>query len=322
MKIDIRPERVSDYFPVADMYFQAFADVFGPAEFVSEVVLVDLYRHAPTFDPELSLVAEIDGRVVGHVLFFPHDMVLGGGSVKAAFLAIVGVLPRWQKCGIGGRLIERGLDIAREKGCDISLVLGHVKYYTRFGYHTDMFGECWLEVGKEQLGGGEELEAAPVRTGHVAALQAMWREWHGSTDLAIIPGNSIVDWATYAKHVAASVFLRRGKVVGYARYDQGKPQQPGCVLAASSEDAKAVLDWLLSRQEAGKEQLIKVPVHPDSTVARQWLTGSGHSRPWDVSMLVVLNPACKEAKAYINEVKTKKRTIGLMMWPALLTSVE
>ena len=322
MEVKVRPERGSDYFPVADIYLQSFADVFGPAEYVCETVLMDIYRHAPTFDPELSLVAEVDGEVVGHILFFPHPMKLSGENVQAVFLAMMGVLPRWQKQGIGGRLISTGLDIARQKGGDISLVLGHSKYYPRFGYKPDMFGECWVEVERENLVLPDNLEVAPVRAVHVPQLQKMWDVWHGRSDLAIIPGDSIVDWATYAKHVAASVFMMDGHVCGYARYDRGNPQQPGCVLADSPGSARAVLAWLLQRPEAHSAGQIKVPVHPDSAVAREWLEGKSHTRRWDASMAMVLNPACRAAVDYVREVEAKKRPIGLMIWPAVVTSAE
>jgi predicted N-acetyltransferase YhbS len=90
--------------------------VFGPAEFVSEVVLLNAYRTAPTFDPELSLVAEAQGQIVGHTLFIPNTIMLAGEPV-AAFLAIAGVRPELQKQrGIGTRLAEEGLGLPEPRG--------------------------------------------------------------------------------------------------------------------------------------------------------------------------------------------------------------
>lgn len=318
MRINIRPERVDDYNGIADMYFQAFADVFGPAEFVSEVVLVDVYRHAPSFDPELALVAEVDGKVAGHIIYFPHAMMMGGEKVDCAFLAIVGVLPQLQKLGIGARLIEAGLERAMAKGYCLSVVLGHETYYPRFGYKTKMWGTCEVKVKREDISGqAQNINAKPVRNNHIPQLQQMWQTWHGETDLAIVPGNSISEWSTHAKHVKAEVFLNANDdVVGYARYQS--PEAPGCLLAKSSEDLQDILAWLLAKAEGKGE--ITLPVHPQSEVGT-WAKGEKILKPWDVGMLMELNANPQVAK-YIQDVEAGDRSIGLMLWPALLTSVE
>src|SRR5204863_5720749 len=81
----------------------------------------------------LSLVAE-DGAIVGHILFTPVGVEDRGRHVLGMGLAPMAVLPNRQRQGIGSRLVRRGLDILRERGCPFVVVVGHPEYYPRFGF--------------------------------------------------------------------------------------------------------------------------------------------------------------------------------------------
>lgn len=84
----------------------------------------------------LSLVAEREGRIVGHILFSRMSIETADGSIAAASLAPVAVTPEYQNRGIGGRLIRDGLDLLRRRGERIVIVLGHPDYYPRFGFSS------------------------------------------------------------------------------------------------------------------------------------------------------------------------------------------
>ena len=100
----------------------------------NEGKLVDELRKAPTFIDELSLVAELDGQVVGHILFTPIIIDNGQLQFQSLVLAPVSVLPEFQKMGIGGQLIRAGHQKAKELGFQSAVLLGHPEYYPRFGY--------------------------------------------------------------------------------------------------------------------------------------------------------------------------------------------
>ena len=85
-------------------------------------------------DTLVSLIAEADGAVVGHVLFSRMAIEADGAALSGAGLAPVSVLPGLQGQCIGDALIRAGLDALREQGVAISFVLGHTAYYPRFGY--------------------------------------------------------------------------------------------------------------------------------------------------------------------------------------------
>ena len=83
-----------------------------------------------------SLVAELERGIVGHILFSRMSIETDGGSIPAAALAPIAVLPKHQRQGIGGRLIRYGLDLLRRRGEYIVIVLGHPDYYPRFGFSS------------------------------------------------------------------------------------------------------------------------------------------------------------------------------------------
>lgn len=85
----------------------------------------------------VSLVAEVDGRIIGHILFSPVTIEGTEGATNsggAVGLAPMAVLPEFQKQGIGSRLIRTGLERCRERGEALVVVLGHPEYYPRLGF--------------------------------------------------------------------------------------------------------------------------------------------------------------------------------------------
>jgi putative acetyltransferase len=82
----------------------------------------------------LSLVATLNGHVVGHILYSPLSVSSDGGKVVEAGLGPMAVLPEYQRRGIGGKLIETANQKLREVGCPFIVVLGHPEYYPRFGF--------------------------------------------------------------------------------------------------------------------------------------------------------------------------------------------
>lgn len=83
----------------------------------------------------LSLVAEEDGAVVGHILFSSLGLAPAPARPRnLVALAPMAVLPDAQRQGVGEALVRASLDALRETGCDGVIVLGHPAYYPRFGF--------------------------------------------------------------------------------------------------------------------------------------------------------------------------------------------
>lgn len=128
MGVAIRQEKIEDVQEVYHVVQKAFEDADHSDH--DEHQLVNRLRKSTKFIPELSLVAEYEGRIVGHILFTEIHV---GDRILVA-LAPVAVLPEMQSKGIGKKLITEGHQIAARLGYTGSVVLGHEKYYPKFGY--------------------------------------------------------------------------------------------------------------------------------------------------------------------------------------------
>lgn len=124
----IRAEQQADYETVYSVVKSAFET--AEQSDGNEHNLVNSLRQSTAYIPELSLVAEINGEIVGHIMF--TKLQIGGHTALA--LAPLSVLPEYQKQGIGTSLILKGHRIAKELGYSYSVVLGSEKYYPRMGY--------------------------------------------------------------------------------------------------------------------------------------------------------------------------------------------
>jgi putative acetyltransferase len=82
----------------------------------------------------LSAVAEMDTRIVGHILFSRMAIETEAGAIAAVALAPMAVSPGHQRRGIGGKLIRYSLDALRDLDERIVIVVGHPEYYPRFGF--------------------------------------------------------------------------------------------------------------------------------------------------------------------------------------------
>jgi putative acetyltransferase len=123
--LTVRGETAEDRDAIYEIHRQAFGREEEPR-------LVDALREGDYC--RLSLVAEEDGRVVGHVLFSDLPIVTRTGMVPALALAPLAVLPSQQRQGIGSCLVREGLRICAAAGHRVVVVLGHSNYYPRFGF--------------------------------------------------------------------------------------------------------------------------------------------------------------------------------------------
>ena len=121
----IRAERVEDADAIRVVNQRAFG---GNAE----GSLVDALRMANKV--MVSLVAQQDDNIVGHILFSPVAITNAPDEIRGVGLAPMSVLPEFQNRGIGAQLVRAGLAACQAAGYDVVVVLGHVDYYPRFGF--------------------------------------------------------------------------------------------------------------------------------------------------------------------------------------------
>lgn len=133
--------------------FSVIENAFKNAEYTdnTEQYLVERLRNSDAFIPELSIVAEIDGKIVGHILLTRLKIRNQTNEFDSLALAPVSVLSEFQGKGIGGKLILESHKKAKELGFKSIVLLGHENYYPRFGYEqADKYGiELPFEIPKE-----------------------------------------------------------------------------------------------------------------------------------------------------------------------------
>lgn len=167
--ITLRPEAPSDH-PAIHALNEA---AFGQPD---EAELVDALREAcPDF---LSLVAESNGAIVGHILFTPAHVGKDGVHLEGMGLAPMAVAPEHQRGGIGSALVKAGLDELRANRCPFVIVLGHPKYYPRFGFTpAGTFGiHCQWEVPDEAF------MAIELQPGALTPYQGATARYHPAFD--------------------------------------------------------------------------------------------------------------------------------------------
>jgi len=146
----LRPEKPKDYNQIAQLNFWAFTNWKPRNTFESEMVV--LARQSADFDADLSIVAEENGQIIGHVLLMPSDFIVMGEKAKGVLLGPIAVNPEYQKKGIGRKLIEQGHKTAKSKGFEFSLLCGHPSYYPKFGYLQKAFSVRGTKIEKKDYG--------------------------------------------------------------------------------------------------------------------------------------------------------------------------
>ena len=123
--MNIREEVASDI----DKIWKVNSDAF---ETEAEANLVNALRNSGC--TYLSLVAETENKVVGHILFTPVELCGNNNNLRIMGLAPMAVLSKYQNKGIGSKLVQAGLERCRSLGYDAVVVLGHPNYYPNFGF--------------------------------------------------------------------------------------------------------------------------------------------------------------------------------------------
>ncbi|OQX99213.1 MAG: GNAT family N-acetyltransferase [Bacteroidetes bacterium 4572_128] len=154
MEIKIRKEKETDFSKVYELNILAFEEK-------EEAVLVDHLRKNDEFNPQLSLVATLNDEIIGHILFTKIKIIDDNRNESESLaLAPMAVSPKYQKKGIGGKLINAGLKKAKELKFKSVIVLGHEHYYPKFGFvpTTRWNIKCPFEVPDNVFMGLELVE--------------------------------------------------------------------------------------------------------------------------------------------------------------------
>lgn len=125
--IKYRPEKDTDRAAIFETNKLAFPED-------NEARLVDMLRESENYVDGLSIVAEKDGEIVGHILFTKLTIESPEGDFVVLSLAPLAVKPDFQKQGIGSGLVKEGIKVCKSLEYKAIVVVGHPEYYPRFGF--------------------------------------------------------------------------------------------------------------------------------------------------------------------------------------------
>ncbi len=133
MNILIRKESNFDFDSVREVIMSAVYTQ-NTSEGFNEWVLVEKIRESEYYINELSLVAEVNGMVVGHIMFSPMKIIGNLRAFDSLALAPLSVHKDFQKKGIGKALVKAGIEAVEKLGYKSVIVMGDPAYYTKLGF--------------------------------------------------------------------------------------------------------------------------------------------------------------------------------------------
>lgn len=131
--IIIRREMSTDYAAVEQLTREAFWNVYRPG--CLEHYLVHVLRQDPNFIPELDLVMERDGELIGHVLYMRAKIVADDSrEIPMMTFGPISIRPDLHRQGLGTHLLDYSMELAREHGCGALCIEGNIDFYGRSGF--------------------------------------------------------------------------------------------------------------------------------------------------------------------------------------------
>lgn len=130
--MNIRPENKTDYQAIYDLVLTAFKT--AKVSSGDEQNFVGRLRESEAYIPELALVAEEEGRLIGHIMLTRTNIATERGSFFLLLLAPLSVVLDRRGQGVGGGLIETACARARALGHRAVILVGDPAYYRRFGF--------------------------------------------------------------------------------------------------------------------------------------------------------------------------------------------
>jgi len=168
MNLKIRLETPEDRYAIEELTRETFWTFWGEdLKICDEHLLVHKLRDVEAFVPELNLVAELDGKLVGHIIY-TKSWIESEDGTKHEMLTFgpLSVLPDYQSRGIGRKLMQHSFEKAKEMGFKAVFIYGHPDYYPRVGFKRA------AELGLTDYG-GNSYDALMVYILHDGALDGI-----------------------------------------------------------------------------------------------------------------------------------------------------
>ena len=131
--MNIRQEQACDQRAVENLTREAFWNVYRPG--CTEHFVLNQYRSNPDFIPELNLVMEEDGRLIGHVMYSRAELILDDGTKRPSWtFGPISIHPDYKRKGYGLKLLQYSMEKARELGIGFLCMEGNINFYRHAGF--------------------------------------------------------------------------------------------------------------------------------------------------------------------------------------------
>lgn len=131
--MNIRLEQPADYREVENLTREAFWNVYAPG--CVEHYVLNQYRSNPDFIPELDFVMEVDGKIIGHVMFSKAEIAKVDGTTHPAWtFGPISIHPDYKRKGYGLKLLRYALEKARKMGIGVICMEGNIDFYKHAGF--------------------------------------------------------------------------------------------------------------------------------------------------------------------------------------------
>jgi len=297
-------------------------EVFGPPWNCDAGVLPAVLAGAIGFSPNLSRIAVAEGQIVGHAQWTECSMRLRGKLQKVAYLAPLSVHPDWQRQGVGSLLMRDGIQLLRERDISLLFILGHDFYYPRFGLVTHCHGRHGLitplpeAVAQEPAG----WTLRPIRLGDQTALMALWQQFCGQVEGAIVPEEGILPWSAKTKGIIACILEYQGEMRAYARADMRPDSFADSRILRFLAKDRAAANFLLGRLKTwGKwsQPDVFIPLSLlDAGVQTLFPAARAHYQRWSAGMAMVLDGNV-ELASLLEAIRGEQATPLFIEWPNL-----
>ena len=132
-KITIRLETKDDYRAVENLTRESFWNVYRPG--CMEYYVLHCYRDDPAFVPELDFVMELDGELIGQVIYVWSEIDCDDGrKVPIMTFGPIGIAPAYKRQGYGKKLLDYSMEKAKEMGAGALAITGNIDFYGKSGF--------------------------------------------------------------------------------------------------------------------------------------------------------------------------------------------
>lgn len=131
--ITIRPETESDDRAVENLTREAFWNVYRPG--CMEHYVLHCFRTDPAFVPELDLVMELDGTLIGHIMYARSEIACSDGrALPIMTFGPISIVPEYKRQGYGKCLLDYSMEKAKEMGAGALAITGNILFYGKSGF--------------------------------------------------------------------------------------------------------------------------------------------------------------------------------------------